>query len=85
MSELKITELYAWICTDKYGDEGLLAFELKGMMMPMVGADRNRIESLRSPAIGIAKLQGLPLKLMRFYSAEILEIPEISEIPDAKH
>ncbi len=73
MSKLKITELYAWVCTDKDGDEGLLAFQHKGIMMPMVGADRDRIESLRSTAIDIAKLESVPLKLMKFSTAEILE------------
>lgn len=73
MSGFKITELYAWVCTDKDGDEGIIAFLHKGIMMPMIGSDMERIESLRSTAVGIAKSEDLPLKLIKFSEAEIIK------------
>ena len=70
----KITEIYAWICDEGGGDEGIPAMELtidgRQMLTPMLGADMERIESLREPARLVAEQSGLPLTLKRFVLTE---------------
>jgi hypothetical protein len=52
MSGFKITRLYAFIATDpEDGDEGIIAFKAPdNTMMPMIGADMDRVEQLHSIA-----------------------------------
>lgn len=73
MEPNKITELYAWVCTEPDGGEGIPAANLGGMPMPLVGADKARIESLRPYAEDVAYQLGLPVKLVRFTNMEVLE------------
>jgi hypothetical protein len=60
-----ITELYAFIATEDLG-EGIPAVQLSGMMMPLVGADAARVESLRHLAQQVADSSGRTLTLARF-------------------
>ncbi len=73
----KIAELFAWVITEADGSEGVPAFSAgvvgQQLMIPMVGADRERIESLRRHAVALARAKGLPLKLVRFSQLEVLE------------
>lgn len=46
----KIEKLYAWVATHEDGEEGVPATSLGGLIFPLVGADRERIESLREAA-----------------------------------
>ena len=72
-----ITELWAWVCTEKDGGEGIPAFDLgKGMVMPLVGADRERVESLRPYAENVVNEMGLPVKLMKFSNMEVIKLIE---------
>ena len=57
-----ITEMFAWVCTEPNGDEGIPAMETRLGAMPLVGADRERIESLRPFAIEVSQTLGLPVK-----------------------
>ena len=70
----KITELFAWVCTEADGGEGIPAASLGGMPFPLIGADQERIQSLRPYAEDAAYRLGLPVKLMRFTGGEVLEI-----------
>lgn len=70
----QITELWAWICTEPDGGEGVPAFNSGGAWLPMMGADRERIESLRDMAELTARTAGYPLKLARFTTMEIVEV-----------
>lgn len=71
-----ITELWAWIVTEPDGGEGIPAVSdiLPGHLMPLVGSDEARMRSLESHARRIAGLMGLPVKLMRFSTGEIVDL-----------
>lgn len=73
----KITELWAWICTEADGGEGVPAMAGRGGgAWPMVGADAERMRSLRPTAVSIAEELGLPVKLVRFHQQEVIETLE---------
>lgn len=69
----KIDEMFAWICTEPDGGEGIPAFNGPMGPMPMIGADKDRIESLRPYALAVAHEMGLPVKLVRFYGQQVIE------------
>lgn len=67
----KITEMYAFVVADKdENDEGIIGFapdpKAPTAMMPMVGADMARIESLRPLADRVSAQIGKPYKILRF-------------------
>lgn len=68
----KITELFAWIVEHPDGEDGVPAVRGRDdMVMPLIGSDRERIESLRSAAMECAET--MPVRLVRFAQVEILE------------
>lgn len=71
----QITELFAFITEDSGpDDEGVVAFNVEGhVWMPMVAADRARVDSLRPMAEAIAKATGQKIHLVRFSTREVLE------------
>jgi hypothetical protein len=73
----KITEMWAWVCTEDDGGEGLPAFEIRGMVMPLVGADRKRVDSLRPYAESVVNNMGLPMKLVKFTNMEVVELIDV--------
>lgn len=62
----RITELWAWVAVHDDGDEGVLGVGMGGWMMPLVAADRERVESLRPYAENAAQLSGKRAILARF-------------------
>jgi hypothetical protein len=69
----KIDKLYAWISTDEFG-EGVLEYEVPNMgWMPMVGADRKRIESYRGLVERIVVVTGRPVKLVVFSRPTVID------------
>jgi len=68
MSGFKITRLYAFIATDpEDGDEGIIGFQTDdGQMMPMIGADLARVESLIPMANAIANHSGVDYEIKYF-------------------
>lgn len=64
----KINKLYAFIATEPDGGEGIVAFQnpKDGMYMPMVGADRARVESFKDKAQQIGEQLGCDIKLVEF-------------------
>jgi hypothetical protein len=72
---LRIEEIFAWIITERDGSQGIPArMDLdQGVWIPLVGADKERIESLRPTAIMLAGDLGLKLELVRFHGSEVLE------------
>lgn len=73
---MKIDCLYAWVCTEADGGEGIPAAHLPGLPgvpMPLIGADMVRIESLRPYALAVAVELGLPVKLCRFDRMTVVE------------
>lgn len=76
---IRITEIYAFIAIDPRDDnEGIPAIsgpwqDGQEVMMPLVGADRERIISLLSLAQDLCTRSGKPMRLVRFSQMEILE------------
>ena len=66
--DLKITEMYAFIATEKDGQEGIMAFydASTGMMLPMVGADVARVKSLLMMAETISRASGATYRICKF-------------------
>lgn len=64
----KIEKLYAWVATEPGGGEGVCGMSIPelGGMVPLVGADRARIESLRPYAEQTRKASGYPIRLVEF-------------------
>ncbi len=72
-----IEQMYAFVVVDDDGTEGVPAIDNgKGMIMPLVGADMARVESLRPYVESMAKSLGKPVTLMRFSVREELEVIE---------
>lgn len=75
----KITEMFAFVTTDKGpDDEGLVGYATIEGWMPLVGADPSRIESLKPIAQKIAKKTGKPIRILKFSQME--EIGRISPV-----
>jgi len=76
----KIRALYAYLSHEKGDpdDEGVTAFMpgLSGQWMPMVGADKERMESLRPIAQGLANESGQKITLVKFSVRTDLETIE---------
>lgn len=70
----KITEVYAFISTDEGpGDEGIVAMKAGDSWVPMVGADQERIESLKPIARTIGRIACKRVILTKFSLREDLE------------
>jgi hypothetical protein len=67
-----ITELFAFIAIDEPG-EGVAAVQMGQTMFPLIGADTDRVDSLRKLAQHIADESGKTLTLARFTRRENLE------------
>lgn len=69
----KIVELYAWIVTQPDGEDTVPAIRgPHNTVVPLVGSDRARMESLRSAAKECVGM-GLPVRLCKFSTMEVLE------------
>lgn len=64
----KITEMYAFVATDKdENDEGVMGMMMPDRSwMPLVGADTSRVDSLRPFADEISKVTGKKYRILRF-------------------
>jgi hypothetical protein len=72
MIPLKIDGLWAWIATEDDGQEGVLGQATRIGWLPLIGADKDRIESYRDIAQGIAYL-GTHVQLVQFTTRTDLE------------
>lgn len=67
----RIEEMYAFAAEDNGpDDEGIVAMSMGSVMMPLVGADIERVESLKPIARDIARQTGKKIKLLRFSNRE---------------
>jgi hypothetical protein len=76
----RIEELYAWVIEDTGpGDEGVPGFSAGHWLLPMMGADFERAQSLRDIAQDMADTAGKPIKLIRSTGIEVVEVvsPEV--------
>jgi len=71
-----IDQMYAFVVVDPEDDtEGITAFvDGGGMAMPMVGADMDRVDSLRPIAEGMAKNIGRSISVLRFSQRTEIEV-----------
>lgn len=70
----RVTELWAFTAVDpKDGDEGVVAFISDIGPVPMIGADEERVRSLRPMAVQIANARGIEIKLVKFAMVEVIE------------
>jgi hypothetical protein len=70
----RIDALYAWVATEPDGGEGVCSVQLGGIHMPLIGADMDRIKSLREHAEAVHRASGYSVRLVRFSRREDLEI-----------
>lgn len=71
-----IDRLYAWVATEADGGEGVCAAWVPGLgNMPLVGADRARIESLRPQAEDVAASTGAVVRLIEFSTRRQIGAP----------
>lgn len=69
-----IEEIWAWIAEEEPGEEGIIgAYTGEGIMHPLVGADKERIESFREYAEMISEKVDFPVRLVKFNNREELE------------
>lgn len=71
-----IEKLWAYVATEEDGGEGVCAFynEKSDMWMPMIGADEERMLSLKSVAKKIADNTNTPVTLVEFSVRKDLEV-----------
>jgi hypothetical protein len=69
-----IKEVYLYVVIHEDGDEGLPAFTdpVTGVLLPLLGTDRARFESLQEIAIAISKKTGLEGKWIKLSGREEL-------------
>lgn len=73
----RIAELFCFACIDTDGDEGVPAIEgPNGMVLPLMGSDRARMDSLRHAAQSVADQSGKPVRLLRFRQMEEVAVIE---------
>lgn len=70
---LEMNEMFAFVARDESNDEGITVMPINGMLVPLLGADMSRIDSLRHFAQIIADWRGVPVQLIRFSQRETLE------------
>lgn len=67
----RIEEMYAFVAEDSGPeDEGIIGMNLGYGWMPLVGADFERVESLRQVARQIGAETGTKIKILRFTQRE---------------
>lgn len=70
----RIDAVWAFVSVDPNdGNEGVIAFQVHGLWMPLIAADPARVENLRPIAAHIAKEQKITVKLVKFTTREELE------------
>jgi len=72
-ADLQIEAIYAWVCVEPAGGEGIPAAHIAGYPMPLIGADLERMRSLRPYAEQLRRTTGYPVRLIRFGVREVLE------------
>ena len=69
-----IDKLYAWIATEPDGGEGIISMMLPtGLSLPLIGADRERIEALRSYAESLQQATGYPVCMKMFSNGTVID------------
>jgi hypothetical protein len=70
----RLSTLTAFVAVDPADDsEGIVAANIGGMQMPLIGADDERVMQLRPYAEAAVRLSGQPVKLVRFTVREDID------------
>jgi hypothetical protein len=69
----RIDHIWAFLSVDD-GGEGVIAAPLGGMTVPLVAADKRRVDSLIPIAKRMATMFGKPIRLAKFSKREDVEI-----------
>lgn len=72
----KIKELWAYVATESDGTEGVCGWRTSSGMVPLIGADKERVVSMRPRAADVARQSGVPIKLVKFSTREDIETIE---------
>jgi hypothetical protein len=72
--QVRIDQIFAFICVDDDGTEGIPAISTPIGVMPLVGADEARIESLRKYAEQISRDMGKKVTLVKFTNRIEMEV-----------
>jgi hypothetical protein len=71
----RIRSLWAWVTIDDDDDESIPGARLPtGDWLPLIGADEERLRSLRPRVEAIARQLGRPISLVRFTERELIEV-----------
>ncbi len=73
---LVIDNLYAFVSVDENGNEGIVASKLGNSFFPLVGADSERVESLKPFALQMAKNSKIKVNLLKFSNRTLVETYE---------
>ena len=65
----KVDEMYVFVVEGSDGDEGIPAFMDGSMMLPLIGCDMDRVQSLTGIAQMMANASGKPMKIYKFSGA----------------
>ncbi|MBR0879598.1 hypothetical protein ACVMGC_000996 [Bradyrhizobium barranii subsp. barranii] len=74
--QLRIDEVYLFVSVDEAG-EGVCAAPLmgEGSLVPLMAADKKRVEALKPWAREVARITGKKIKLIKFTTrSEVMEI-----------
>lgn len=75
----RIDTIWVFLAVDKEtGDEGVISMFKDGQHLPLVCADRRRIDSFRPLAQQIAKETGTTVRLVKFEVRSVMEVYEPS-------
>lgn len=70
---LKIEKLYAWVAQEADGGEGVVAVMISSGVVPLIGADRTRVEHYRAWAADVAAASGRPVRLKVFGAGVVID------------
>lgn len=68
-----IREFYAYVAEERPGEEGLIAYQMGDTMMPLIGADLERMASLQPYAEAAGRMQNVPVRLVRFTKRTVIQ------------
>lgn len=72
-NSIKIEEIYAFVSVDKDNHEGVIAINTAHGPMPMIAADKARLEYLRPHAVEVARKTKMKVRLLKFSTREEIE------------
>jgi hypothetical protein len=71
---LRVDQMFVFLAVDHTGDEGVIAYPMGNTIMPLLGADMARVDSVRTLAQKIADARGCDITLAVFSVRENREV-----------